>query len=325
MNNQIELITGCVGFIGMHTAIRFLVEGWNVIGIDSFNDYYSVDLKESRLREIEKYAEMSDANFTIIRSDINDFDFNSLPIINAVVHLAAQAGVRYSIENPEVYVHCNISAFLKVLQYVNSNNIERFVYASSSSVYGKNSVQPFRESEACTQPESFYAATKRSNELMAISFFKNHGVSSIGLRFFTVYGPWGRPDMAPMLFASAAYSGKSINVFNNGMQERDFTYIDDIVEGIYLITMKADTLSGAQLFNIGNGAPVGLMKFISEIENCTKRKLVKEFLPEQNGDVQVTYADTSKLRKLINYKPETLISSGIEQFIDWFKEYNNVE
>lgn len=325
MNKLKVLITGCAGFIGMHTSIRFLNEGWDVLGIDSLNDYYSVDLKENRIREIEKCASRSDSDFMFHRSDINNFDFKSLPKIDAVVHLAAQAGVRFSIENPEVYVQSNISAFLKVLEYVNRAKIDRFVYASSSSVYGKNSTQPFKETEECTQPQSFYAATKRCNELMAFSFFQNHAVSSIGLRFFTVYGPWGRPDMAPMIFAEAAYSQKSIKVFNNGKQERDFTYIDDIVEGIYLITLKANKLTGAELFNIGNGSPVGLMEFIGAIEHFTTRSLVKEFFPEQNGDVKVTYADTGKLKKLINYKPETSLPEGIEKFITWFKEYNNVE
>jgi UDP-glucuronate 4-epimerase len=235
--------------------------------------------------------------------------------------LAAQAGVRYSLENPNAYLESNILGFQKVLDFVLKMKIKKFVYASSSSVYGKDSAQPFVESASCNAPESYYAATKKANELMANAYSETHKVSSIGLRFFTVYGPWGRPDMAPMLFTKAAMNGKIIRVFNNGEQKRDFTYIDDIVEGVYRLIVKYVPNEKAIIVNIGNGSPVGLLDFISKIEDQTGRILNKTFVEAQLGDVEVTYADTNKLVKLIDYRPKISLNDGLRKFVDWFKVY----
>lgn len=317
------LITGAAGFIGMHTAIRFLTEGWDVVGIDNMNNYYDVKLKRDRIINIQDCALNSNASFIIFYEDLNSdvweqldsFDFQS------IVHLAAQAGVRYSLENPAVYLESNILGFQKVLEFVRAKQINRFVYASSSSVYGKDSKQPFSEDEPCNSPESYYAATKKANELMAYSYYKTHNVTSIGLRFFTVYGPWGRPDMAPMLFASSAFKNEEIRVFNHGRQKRDFTYIDDIVQGIFGLVVLRSFLNYAEICNIGNGQPIALMDFISEIEKNTSIELNKKFVDAQKGDVSETYADTSKLYKLTGYKPKTDLSKGMKHFISWYQEY----
>ena len=259
------LITGAAGFIGMHTAIRFLKEGWDVTGLDNMNDYYSVQMKEDRLKEIMSVAVAMNRNFSFFREDLNSdiwHDFQHIHF-DALIHLAAQAGVRYSIENPMVYLESNVIGFQKVLDFVSLKKIEKFAYASSSSVYGKDSPQPFLESHPCNSPESYYAATKKANELMAFSYFKTNNVSSIGLRFFTVYGPWGRPDMAPMLFANAVINRNPITVFNHGNQKRDFTFIDDIVDGIYSLMKLNKFPKDSLIMNIGNGSPVELMEFIS--------------------------------------------------------------
>jgi len=317
------LITGAAGFIGMQTSLKFLREGWDVIGVDNFNDYYSVRLKNDRIHFIQEQQKTLNASFEILIADLNSEVWSSLNKVNfdAVVHLAAQAGVRYSIENPRAYLESNIFGFQRVLEFVERNNIKRFTYASSSSVYGKDSIQPFDESQACDKPESYYASTKRSNELMAFSYFKTKGVTSIGLRFFTVYGPWGRPDMAPILFARAAQLNASIKVFNHGNQKRDFTYIDDITEGIFRLITRKDFINDALIVNIGYGAPTGLMDFISLIEKEMKVTIKKEYVPEQKGDVQSTFASTQKLQNLIDFNPKTPIEKGVELFIDWFKSY----
>ena len=317
------LITGAAGFIGMHTAIRFLKEGWDVIGLDNVNDYYSVQLKKDRLSEIQKAADEYQKNFIFFKSDLNSNVWNELEEFdfNSVVHLAAQAGVRYSIQNPMAYLESNILGFQRVIDFVLKKNINRFLYASSSSVYGKNSNQPFSEEEACNSPESYYAATKKANEMMAHSYSKTHGIKSIGLRFFTVYGPWGRPDMAPMLFAHAAHNNSEIDVYNHGKQKRDFTYIDDIVEGIYRLVKLEHQERDFMLCNIGNGSPVDLLEFISKIESYFQFKLTKNFLPAQNGDVEVTYCDTSYLTKIVGYQPKHNLESGIKLFIQWFRKY----
>jgi len=317
------LITGAAGFIGMHTSIRFLREGWEVIGLDNFNDYYSVDLKRDRITEVYSIAKNLGKEFKLLEADLNSgvwekietFDFD------VVVHLAAQAGVRYSLINPQAYLESNILGFQRVLDFVEKKRISRFLYASSSSVYGKNSRQPFDESQPCDEPESYYAATKRSNELMAYSYYKTKGVGSIGLRFFTVYGPWGRPDMAPMLFLSAAFENKAIKVFNHGNQSRDFTFIDDIVTGIYRLSMISTFPTSAIVCNIGNGSPVSLMEFIRLIEKESKTSLKKEMLPEQTGDVAITFASTEKLKKLINYYPKVKLEEGISIFVQWYKDF----
>lgn len=307
----------------MHTSLKFLKEGWDVIGLDNFNDYYSVKLKNDRIDYIQEQQKTLNTSFEIFNADLNSEVWSILDKLNfdAVVHLAAQAGVRYSLENPRAYLESNILGFQRVLEFVERKNISRFTYASSSSVYGKDSIQPFDESQACDKPESYYASTKRSNELMAFSYFKTKGVTSLGLRFFTVYGPWGRPDMAPILFARAAQLKSSIKVFNHGNQKRDFTYIDDITEGIFRLISGKDFINDAQVVNIGYGAPTALLDFISLIEKEMRVTIQKEFVPEQKGDVQATFASTLKLQNLIDYNPKTPIEKGVKLFIDWFESY----
>ena len=318
------LITGAAGFIGMHTSIRFLKEGWDVVGLDNLNDYYSVKLKFDRLNEISNSASESRGNFKFFEADLNSKVWQELELINfdAIVHLAAQAGVRFSIENPRAYLESNILGFQSVLEFVSRKKIERFLYASSSSVYGMNSSQPFSENASCDSPESYYASTKRANELMAKSYFHTGDLSSIGLRFFTVYGPWGRPDMAPILFANAAKKGNPIKVFNHGNQKRDFTFIDDIVEGIFSLTTLDEFPKDSLVVNIGNGAPVELMTFISLIEREMDVQLEKEYVNAQKGDVAVTFASTKILEELTGYKPIVNLEDGIKSLISWFKAYD---
>ena len=317
------LITGAAGFIGMHTAIRFLREGWDVVGLDNMNDYYSVALKRDRLAEIVNTANNLDNSFEMFEADLNSEVWEKFENLEfeATVHLAAQAGVRYSMENPRAYLESNILGFQSVLEFVSKKGIERFLYASSSSVYGKNSPQPFSEKAPCDSPESYYASTKRANELMAKSYFHTKGLSSIGLRFFTVYGPWGRPDMAPMLFAKAGNLDQTIKVFNHGKQERDFTYIDDIVEGIFLLATMEDFPYKALVCNIGNGAPVGLMDFIFILEKSMGKDLKKEFVDAQKGDVESTYADTTLLGSMVGYKASVGLNIGIPLFMEWYSAY----
>ena len=317
------LITGAAGFIGMHSSIRFLKEGWDVIGLDNLNDYYSVALKRNRLAEIVKTANNLDKIFEILEADLNSDIWEKFDNIefDSIVHLAAQAGVRYSIENPRAYLESNILGFQSVIEFVLKTGVNRFLYASSSSVYGKNSSQPFSEKAACDAPESYYASTKRANELMAKSYFHTEGLSSIGLRFFTVYGPWGRPDMAPMLFAKAGASDQTIKVFNHGKQERDFTYIDDIVEGIFRLATMENFPHESLVCNIGNGSPVGLMDFISTLEKSIGKELKKEYVDAQKGDVESTYADTSLLESLVEYKAKVGLEMGVPLFIDWYRSY----
>ena len=317
------LITGAAGFIGMHTSIRFLREGWDVVGLDNLNSYYSADLKRDRLNEITVAASKFERCFDMFEEDLNSAVWTELEsfAFDAIVHLAAQAGVRYSIENPRAYLESNILGFQSVLEFVAKTGIKRFLYASSSSVYGKNSTQPFSEKAPCDSPESYYASTKRANELMAKSLFHTEGLSSIGLRFFTVYGPWGRPDMAPMLFAKAGSSNQSIKVFNYGRQERDFTYVDDIIEGIFLLTTMEEFPNQSLVCNIGNGAPVGLMDFISTLEKSLRMEFNKEYVAAQKGDVESTYADTTLLESMVDYKARMSLDEGIPLFIDWFNSY----
>ena len=318
------LITGAAGFIGMHTSIRFLREGWDVIGLDNMNDYYSVVLKKDRLKEIRDVSKKTGFSFEMFEADLNSNVWEKLGGLDfdSVIHLAAQAGVRYSLENPQAYIDSNILAFQRVMEFVERESINCFVYASSSSVYGKLSRQPFSEDQACNNPESYYAATKKANEMMAYSYYKTKQISSIGLRFFTVYGPWGRPDMAPYIFAKAAYNEKEIRVFNHGKQKRDFTYIDDIVEGIFLSVKNFNRVVGAEVFNIGYGSPTGLMDFIAEIESSTGRELKKSFVEAQLGDVEVTYANTQKLESTFGYSPKVGLSEGVSNFIKWFEFYH---
>lgn len=327
------LITGVAGFIGFHTAKCFLEKGYEVIGIDNLNDYYDPTLKVSRLEELGiTYNSTFEINlsgkynFKFFKGDISIWSsWETLKKfgVTDIIHLAAQAGVRYSLQNPNSYIQSNIVGFQFLLNFCSDLNITKILYASSSSVYGKNSIQPFDEAEDCSEPESLYAATKRANELMAHSFFKTKGIASVGLRFFTVYGPWGRPDMAPMLFANAALNKDSINIFNNGMQSRDFTYIDDIINGIYLSyqALKENKILGAEVLNIGRGEPVKLMSFIENLEFLFDVKLNKNYKEAQLGDVVETYSNTNKLKNLTGYEPKVDLNIGLRYFVEWYKNY----
>ncbi len=330
------LVTGIAGFIGYHTAKKLINSGVGVVGIDNLNDYYDPNLKIARLKQLgidyqsgksDKWYESSRVNFykgdIALKDDLKEvYDKYAF---DSVIHLAAQAGVRYSIENPDVYIESNVIGFFNILELCRSKGIRTLTYASSSSVYGIDSKQPFSENEKCDKPISLYAATKRSNELMAHTYAHLYKLNVLGLRFFTVYGPWGRPDMAPILFARAAYEGSTINVFNKGNQSRDFTYVDDIVQGVLLAHQqnKAQTnMSGnADIMNIGNGNPVTLMDFIGAIEKHTGKELDKKYVEAQPGDVSVTYADTNKLTQSTGYTPLVDVDNGVKYFIDWYQEY----
>tara|TARA_X000000950_G_scaffold28172_1_gene30372 strand:+ start:14831 stop:15826 length:996 start_codon:yes stop_codon:yes gene_type:complete len=318
------LITGVAGFIGMHSAKKFLEEGFNVIGIDNLNDYYSTKLKNDRIEDILNFSKNLKNTFKFIKADLNSNIWNDLEnnSIDIVLHMAAQAGVRYSIENPNIYLQSNILGFQKVLDFVSNNSIKNFLYASSSSVYGKYSAQPFNESSDCSFPESYYAATKRANELMAHAYWKTKGLKSLGMRFFTVYGSWGRPDMAPMLFANAAYENKTIKVFNYGNQKRDFTHISDITNSIFLLSSCfGKKIKNAEIVNIGNGSPINLLDFISTIEKRINKKIDKEFIEAQLGDVEETYADDTKLKTLIGESSKINLTVGISEFLKWYNKY----
>ena len=329
------LVTGAAGFIGSHLAIKLLERGDNVIGIDNLNDYYDVNLKKARLERVRKFK-----NFTDIRVDINDR--NSIKEVfgkykpQRVINLAAQAGVRYSLENPYAYIDSNIMGFTNILENYRHFDIEHLVYASSSSVYGGNEKLPFSEHDSVDHPLSIYAATKKANELMAHTYSHLFGLPTTGLRFFTVYGPWGRPDMALFLFANAIMKGQEINVFNNGKMVRDFTYIDDIVEGTFKVLDKvayandkfdvfnpdpASSFAPYRIFNIGNSNPTNLMNYISALENSLNLKAIKNFLPMQMGDVQATSADVSELNHWIDFKPNTLVQDGVDRFVQWYRGY----
>lgn len=320
------LVTGAAGFIGMHLSKRLLHRGDVVVGLDNINDYYPQELKYARLKELE-----CEENFKFIKGDIANREM--LPELFAtekfdvVVNLAAQAGVRYSIENPFAYIDANLVGFANILECCRHYPVKHLVYASSSSVYGGNTKTPFSEDDKVDNPVSLYAATKKANELMASCYSKLYAIPATGLRFFTVYGSWGRPDMAPMLFAKAISNGQPIKVFNNGDMMRDFTYVDDIVEGIVRVVDNAPAEDAdkrrAAVYNIGCSNPVKLMDFISTIENAIGRPAEKIMLPMQPGDVYQTYADTSKLEKVMGYKPTTTLKEGIGEFIKWYKSDKN--
>jgi UDP-glucuronate 4-epimerase len=331
------LVTGSAGFIGSHVCEYLLDRGDTVIGVDNLNDYYDVSLKHARLEKL------SHRNFTYYKVDISDKDaINDIFIshnISKVVNLAAQAGVRYSIENPWSYLNSNLTGFLSILEACRHNNIKHLVYASSSSVYGANKNLPFRVEDSVDHPLSLYAATKKSNELMAHSYSHLYNLPTTGLRFFTVYGPWGRPDMALFLFTKNILAKKPIKVFNFGNHTRDFTYIDDIVEGIIRVLDKppvmnpdydfsqaspAESSAPYHVYNIGNDNPVKLMDYIHAIENALGIKAKMELLPLQPGDVPDTQADVNKLIKDVGFKPSTPIQSGIDKFIAWYRHYYDV-
>ncbi|MBI5049137.1 MAG: NAD-dependent epimerase [Deltaproteobacteria bacterium] len=329
------LVTGAAGFIGFHLCKRLLDRGDKVLGIDNLNDYYDVNLKKDRLKQIEGMK-----NFKFIKMDIVDrksiSSLFSEESFDVAVNLAAQAGVRYSLVNPYAYIESNINGFLNILEGCRHNKVKHLVFASSSSVYGANTNMPFSVHHNVDHPVSLYAATKKANELMAHTYASLYNIPCTGLRFFTVYGPWGRPDMALFLFTSAIVEGKTIDVFNYGKMKRDFTYIDDIIEGVIRVMDKipepnprwggdnpdsATSYAPYKLYNIGNNNPVELMKFIEVLEACLGRKAEKNLLPIQPGDVPATYADVDDLIKDVGFKPSTPIEEGIRKFVDWYIGY----
>lgn len=342
------LITGTAGFIGFHLAERLLKEGFELVGIDNINDYYDINLKYARLEEHGIYAaEMAERqilvsfkfpNYRFLKVDLADLDFVSNFMIHekfdCVVHLAAQAGVRYSIENPKVYINSNISGFLTILEGCRFSNVKHLIYASTSSVYGLNTLLPFSENQTTDHPISLYAATKKANEMMAHSYSHLFKLPTTGLRFFTVYGPWGRPDMALFLFAEAIRNDKPIKVFNRGKMVRDFTYIDDIVESIVRLLGKPPSplpnwdgndpdLSSSsapyQIFNIGNSVPIELMKYIEELELSLGKRAQKNFVDIQPGDVPATHANSTSLEQYVHFKPQTSVKEGVKRFVKWFE------
>lgn len=320
------LVTGAAGFIGMHVSKTLLERGETIIGIDNLNDYYDVSLKEARLAELQPYD-----NFTFHKLDISDAEGLNQTLsdysITKVVHLAAQAGVRYSITHPFSYAQSNLLGFLSILEYCRHlEGLEHLVYASSSSVYGGNKELPYSVDQSVDKPVSLYAATKKSNELMAHSYSHLYRMPTTGLRFFTVYGPWGRPDMAYWSFSEAMRQGKSIKIFNNGDMRRDFTYIDDIVSGIIGALDLAPADRGEEgapyrVYNIGNHRSEPLMELVSALEEAWDIKAEMEFLPMQKGDVKETYADIEPMSRDIGYEPTTSLEQGIPRFVEWYKNY----
>jgi UDP-glucuronate 4-epimerase len=329
------LITGAAGFIGFHTSQYLLDRGDTVIGVDNINDYYDPSLKEARLSQLK-----DNDRFTFYKIDIIDKDaVNTIFETESpehIIHLAAQAGVRYSIENPYAYIDSNITGFMNILEACRHNPIKHLVFASSSSVYGSNTNMPFSVNDNVDHPLSIYAATKKSNELMAHTYSNLFDIPVSGLRFFTVYGPWGRPDMALFIFTRKILNGEAIDVFNEGKHKRDFTYIDDIVEGVVRVSDNVATSNPEwnsdkpdpatskapyRLYNVGNNSPVELMYFIEQIEKNLNKKADKNYLPLQAGDVPATYANVDALINYVGYSPSTSIESGIENFIKWYKDY----
>jgi UDP-glucuronate 4-epimerase len=329
------LLTGAAGFIGMHTTLKLLARGDTVVGVDNLNDYYDVSLKQGRLARLTPHP-----RFSFHPISVEDRD--AMPALFAaekpqrVIHLAAQAGVRYSLENPHAYIDANLQGFINILEGCRHHRVEHLVYASSSSVYGGNTALPFSEHHAVDHPVSLYAATKKANELMAHTYSHLYGLPTTGLRFFTVYGPWGRPDMALFLFTKAILAGQAIDVFNHGQMVRDFTYIDDIVEGLIRVLDKPATPAPAfnpaqpdpatssapyRVFNIGNSQPTPLMDYIQALETALGREATKNYLPMQPGDVPATNADTTELDAWVGFKPNTAVADGVRRFADWYRGY----
>lgn len=319
------LITGAAGFIGFHLARRLCEEGVTVVGIDSLNDYYSVELKHARLRQMANYGQFSFRQLDIVDRDALSSLFKS-HAFSHVIHLAAQAGVRYSLEQPQVYAESNLSGFLNVLEACRQFPPEHLIYASSSSVYGLNERMPFSTADAVDRPASLYAATKRANELMAFTYSHLYGIAMTGLRFFTVYGPWGRPDMALFKFTRAILGGQPIDLYNNGEMSRDFTYIDDIVEGIVRLRTRPPTAKDelSRLYNIGRGEPVKLLHFVECIEGALGMQAQKNELPMQPGEVLRTWADISELAQLIDFRPVVSVETGVGRFVEWYRDFYNV-
>ncbi|MBC3765790.1 NAD-dependent epimerase [Neptunicella marina] len=335
------LITGVAGFIGFHTCLQLLSRGDQVVGIDNINDYYDVNLKQARLDKITQSGNAN--NFSFIKMDVADRQkleaLFSTEKFDKVIHLAAQAGVRYSIENPHAYIESNIVGFMNILEGCRHNEVKHLVYASSSSVYGANESTPFSIHDNVDHPVSLYAASKKSNELMAHTYSHLYGLPTTGLRFFTVYGPWGRPDMALFSFTKAILNDEPIKVFNFGEHKRDFTYIDDIVQGIVRTLDHtaqpnpawsgkspdpASSKAPYRVYNIGASQPIKLLDFIAAIETKLGKTAEKELLPLQPGDVPDTYADVTELTEQLNYSPKTNIENGVGQFIDWYTDFYNV-
>ena len=329
------LITGAAGFIGFHTAQKLLSQGHEVVGLDCVNDYYDVTLKEARIEKLE-----SEANYRLERLSLENLEplmeLHQAEKFDCVINLAAQAGVRYSIENPHAYVTSNLVGFVNILEACRHTEVGHLVYASSSSVYGSNKKIPFATEDSVDHPISLYAASKKSNELMAHTYSHLYNLPTTGLRFFTVYGPWGRPDMALFLFTKAILEGKPINVFNHGKMRRDFTYIDDIVEGIIRTAQSvpqpqpelpaaevtpSNSHAPYKVYNIGNNEPVELMRMIEIIEECVGQKAEKIMMEMQPGDVPQTYADIDALMKDVGFKPSTPIEVGIKNFVDWYRDF----
>ncbi|MEM6639633.1 MAG: NAD-dependent epimerase [Pseudomonadota bacterium] len=332
------LVTGSAGFIGFHTTRRLLDRGERVVGLDNVNDYYDVALKEARAAILEKYE-----HFELARIDLEDADAVQALFekhkFKTVIHLAAQAGVRYSLENPRAYVDANVVGFLNIIEGCRHHGIEHLVYASTSSVYGANTDMPFSVKRGVNHPLTLYAATKKANELMAHTYSSLFDVPTTGLRFFTVYGPWGRPDMALFLFTRNILAGKPIDVFNHGKHQRDFTFVDDIVEGVvrahdHVAAPDAQWDSGApdpstssapyRVYNIGNSQPQELMRYIEVLEDCLGKKAEMNLLPLQPGDVPATSADVSELTADVGYKPDTSIEVGVARFVEWYREFYRV-
>tara|TARA_Y100001933_G_scaffold111826_1_gene111949 strand:- start:137 stop:1138 length:1002 start_codon:yes stop_codon:yes gene_type:complete len=330
------LVTGAAGFIGFHVCKRFIKEGIEVVGIDNLNSYYDINLKKNRIKELENLSKQLLISFKFYKGDIvqsKDLEklFNDAnkekSKITEVIHLAAQAGVRYSLENPSAYIQSNLVGFFNIIEQSKKNCINNFYYASSSSVYGGNDKTPFEESDNVNQPISLYAATKKSNELIAHTYSHLFNLPTIGLRFFTVYGPWGRPDMALFKFTESIINNKPIRVFNYGNMLRDFTYIDDVIESIFLLMQNSDNNSNSKLykiFNIGNSNPTKLYDYIEAIENNLGKKADMILEEMQPGDVKETYANTELLQKFISFKPNTTIDKGIKEFIKWYLEYYKI-
>jgi UDP-glucuronate 4-epimerase len=337
------LVTGNAGFIGFHVVMKLLRRGDEVVGFDNVNDYYDPALKEARLKLLEKAANSFGARYTFIRANLADSSavqkcFNEHDF-DRVIHLAAQAGVRYSLENPHSYVESNILAFTNILEACRYSKTPHLTYASTSSVYGANTTMPFNESHGVDHPLQFYAATKRANELMAHSYSHLFGLPTTGLRFFTVYGPWGRPDMALFKFTKNIINGVSIPVFNHGNHTRDFTYVGDIVEGVVrasdLVAVPnlawhsdspdpSSSNAPFRIFNIGNNKPVKLIEYIEAIESAVGKKSIKELLPLQAGDVPDTFADSSSLERMTGYRPSTSVVEGVHNFVTWYRDFYSV-
>ena len=337
------LVTGAAGFIGFHTVTRLLARGDDVVGLDSVNDYYDPALKEARLRSLSEQAKEGRGEWTFVRADLAEADavrrVFSTHRFDRVIHLAAQAGVRYSLSHPESYAQSNLVGFTNVLEACRHHSLAHLTYASTSSVYGANTRMPFSEHRGADHPLQFYAATKRANELMAHAYSHLFGLPTTGLRFFTVYGPWGRPDMALFLFTKSILEGKPIKLFNHGKHSRDFTYVDDIVECVVRVSdtpaapnpgWSSDAPDPAtsnapfRIYNIGNNRPVQLLDYVAAIEEAVGRESIREYLPMQPGDVPDTWADVSDLEREMQYCPSTPVKDGVARFVSWYRSYYGV-